>query len=468
MTALKFDFANCFSAAIGEKGLDEKNLAALREEIVAAVRHCNDTRGEGMTGWYELPYETEQVEKILNSAAAKKGKFDDVVVLGIGGSALGTIALRTALVHPFHNMLPNDKRGGLPRLHVLDNIDPDQLAAFFADVIDFSRTLFIVISKSGSTAETMSQFLLAVELIENKLGKDKIKDHLIAITDKAKGVLRPIADDWGLESYVIDDGVGGRFSVLSPVGLLPAALCGMDIEALLAGAAEMDEICKTEDFMKNPAALFAAIHFLADRDKNARLSVMMPYASGLKDVADWYCQLWAESLGKAVHDDGTPAFVGSTPVKALGATDQHSQVQMYTEGPFDKVTVFVGVEKFEKTLTIPSRFGTVDALAYLNGRTFNELMDAERVGTELALCEAHRMNMTITLPEVNANTVGQLFFMLEVATAIAGKLYKIDAFNQPGVEGGKIAAYAQMGRKGYEAKAKEIAARPAKNAKFLL
>ncbi len=465
---LTFDFGNCMQSMTGEHAIDQAWLREMENPVTKAVKHLNTTRGQGMTGWYDLPYEEEQVGKILQSATAKQGRYDDVVVLGIGGSALGTIALRTALLHPFHNLLDREKRAGVPRLHVLDNVDPDLLTGFFDDMIEFERTLFIVISKSGSTAETMSQFLLVLDLLKTRLGIGKVADHLIAITDKAKGVLRPIADELGLESYAIEDGVGGRFSVLSPVGLLPAALTGMDIKAMLAGAAAMDEQCKAEDLWQNPAAMFAAVHFLADTRLNARISVMMPYASGLKDMADWYCQLWAESLGKARDVDGREVFVGGTPVKALGVTDQHSQVQLYREGPFDKVITLIKIEKFGRNLEIPGQYQDVDALAYLGGQTFGRLLEAERMATELALTEAGRMNLCITLPEISAATVGRLFFVLEAATAMAGELYRIDAFNQPGVEAGKIATYALMGRKGYEEKAAEIAARPARDEKFIL
>ncbi len=465
---IAFDFGNCLQAAVGERGIEPAWLETLEERVCRVVGDLQNARGQGMTGWFDLPYETEQVDRILASAEAKEGRYDDIVVLGIGGSALGTIALRTALLHPFHNLLPKDQRGGLPRLHVLDNVDPDLLAAFFEDMIDPKATLFIVISKSGSTAETMSQFLTAVDLIQHRVGEKALADHLIAITDKSKGVLRPIADERKLESYWIADSVGGRFSVLSPVGLLPAALLGMDLKALQAGGAAMDERCRAADLMTNPAALYAAVHYLADTRLDARISVMMPYASSLKDVADWYCQLWAESLGKRKDTGGQDVFVGGTPVKALGVTDQHSQVQLYTEGPFDKVTTLIRVERFAKELPIPALYSDVDALAYLGGKTFGQLLEAERRGTELALTEAGRMNLTVTLPEVSAHTVGQLFFALELATAVAGGLYDIDAFNQPGVEAGKIATYALMGRSGYEEKAKEIENQPDRDPRYVL
>ena len=468
MANLTFDFNNVFAGRLGGQGLTEGMLSGVESKVKRAVAAVQKTRGQGMTGWFNLPTEKEQTRRIFASAKAKAGKYDDVVVLGIGGSALGTIALRTALLHPYHNMLDKKARKGLPRLHVLDNVDPDFLIRLFDDMLDPKRTLFLVISKSGSTAETMSQFMFAVELLTRKVGKKNLKNHLIAITDPEKGILRPIVNELGLESYAIDDAVGGRFSVLSPVGLLPAALCGMDVQALLRGAAKMDAICAKPTLFGNPAAMFAAVHYLADIKKNARLSVMMPYVSGLKDVADWYCQLWAESLGKRVNRKGQVVNVGSTPIKALGVTDQHSQVQLYTEGPYDKVTTFITVKNFASTVSIPKVYQNVEGIAYLGGKTFNRLLECEKIGTEIALCDSGRMNCTITLPAVNAETVGQLFFMFEVATAIAGELYDIDAFNQPGVEGGKIATYAQMGRKGFEKQAKAIAKRKAGSKKYMM
>jgi len=468
MPDLTIDFNNVLSTAVGKYGIKEEWLKKLEPTVKDAIKAVQKTRGSEMTGWFDLPYEKDQIKRILASARRKRGKYEDVVVLGIGGSALGTIALQSALLHPCHNLLDRQQRKGAPRLHILDNIDPVYIARFFEDVVDPHKTLFIVISKSGSTAETMSQFMLAYELIESCLGEKNLKKHLVAITDQEKGYLRPLADSLELESYVIPDGVGGRFSVLSPVGMLPAALCNMDVRGLLAGAAQMDERCKTASLFKNPAALYAAVQYLADTKLKAPLSVMMPYASGLKDVADWYSQLWAESLGKAKNRKGKTVNVGPTPIKALGATDQHSQVQLYREGPYDKITTFIGVEKFETRLPIPRVFEEVGGMGYLGGQSFNKLIDAERVATQIALTDANRMNLTVMLPKLDAKSLGQLFFLCEVATACAGELYDIDAFDQPGVEAGKVATYALMGRDGYQKEAKAIENRKPGNKKYIL
>jgi len=261
--------------------------------------------------------------------------------------------------------------------------------------------------------------------------------------------------------------VGGRFSVLSPVGLLSAAMTGIDVSALLAGAAYADKLCSEPDVWRNPAYMNAAIHYLG-YERGRTLSVMMPYAQALKDVADWFAQLWAESLGKKHDLDGNVVHIGPTPIKALGVTDQHSQVQLYVEGRFDKIVNFVAVERFQNEVPIPSGWPDTPEVNYLGGHTLNELMKVEREGTALALAEAGRPSVTFTLPEVNAFTVGQLLFTLEVQTAAIGELFRINAFDQPGVEAGKIAAYALMGRTGYEARRQEIQAGRKSSPKYVI
>lgn len=432
---ITFDFANAMDGAVGsDHGVGADELAAVAKRLPDGHAALAALRKSGEVAFFDLPYQARSIQRVKDVAAMVEGKFDAAVVLGIGGSALGTIAVRTALCHPLYNELSPEQRG-TPRLYIEDNVDPDHLKGLL-DVLDPKRTLFIVISKSGSTVETMSQLLLVRSLLGGEM-----KDNVIAITDKKEGSLRPIAAAECLDSLEVPDGVGGRFSVLSPVGLLPAAICGIDIDELLAGAADADtQRCASPSLDENDAYMAAAVEYILDR-KGHNLSVMMPYASALRDVADWYRQLWAESLGKNLD-------VGPTPIKALGVTDQHSQVQLYREGPNDKVFCFLKVGAFGTELEIPAGYPKVDALNYIGGHTFNELIEFERIATTLALTDVERPNYTITLPAVTPYALGQLFHMLEVKTAIAGQLYGIDAFNQPGVEAGKVLAYGLMGRKG--------------------
>ena len=312
----------------------------------------------------------------------------------------------------------------------------------------------------------MSQYLIVSDLLKQRYGKN-YGEHMILTTDAAKGNLHKISVADGLKMFVVPDGVGGRFSEMCPVGLLAAAVAGIDIEEMLAGAAAMDARCQSDDYLKNPA-LFAAGAMICAMEKGLNIHVMMPYADSLKYMADWYAQLWAESLGKNVHRDGTPCAAGQTPVKSLGVTDQHSQVQLYTEGPDDKVITFLRVADFRSKITIPVGCEEFPDVSFLCGKTLNELLDAELHATEYALLKAAKPSWMITLPEVNAYTLGQLMYFFEMQTAYAGELLDVDAFNQPGVEEGKNAAYALLGRKGYETKAIELDARPESDTRYVL
>ncbi|MCL2874330.1 MAG: glucose-6-phosphate isomerase [Defluviitaleaceae bacterium] len=464
--ALKFDFNNVMAELLGENGISEGEIAALCGKIEAASGAMLTDRDKKMA-WRNLPYNQDEiVREILDYVAEVKDDFDTFVVLGIGGSALGPMAVQQALNHPYYNELSREKRGGFPRLYIADNVDPERLVYLF-DIIDLEKTLFNVVSKSGSTSETMSQFMIIKEMLESKLGKEKAKEHIVATTDKEKGNLIKIAKDEGYKIFYVPSDVGGRFSELTPVGLLAAAFCGIDIKELLAGAAFMDEICKEANIYKNPAHMYALINYIA-MERGMPISVMMPYADSLKYMSDWYGQLWAESLGKRLDNDGNVVNVGPTPVKALGATDQHSQVQLYVEGPSDKIVVFVGVDKYKEEITIPKIFGDIPSIGFLGGVTQNTLIQYEQIATEYALLKNGKMNMTITFPEVNAFTVGQFIYMLEVATGFAGELMNINAFDQPGVEEGKNATYALFGHPGYEEKRKELDSRPSKNPKYVI
>lgn len=453
MDGLALDLRRSMEEVIGERGLTKELLDGLTPRLEQARTTVLSSRGAGMLGFINLPY--ADPTKLLDFAKEVEGRYDALVVLGIGGSALGAIALATALLPFYYNELDAGGRGGRPRLYVLDNVDPDEAAALLGR-LDLRRTLFNVISKSGTTGETMAGYLVAAEALRAEVGRDAMARHLVFTTDPAGGVLRRIGASLGVPMFDIPEGVGGRFSVLSPVGLVPAALTGMDVPALLKGAADMaGHLAETEGW-GNLACAFAGSQYLHYTVFNRRVSVMMPYSARLRDLADWYRQLWAESLGKAVDRQGRTVSVGPLPVKSLGVTDQHSQLQLYAEGPDDKVITFVGVSEFEHTVAIPAPAEEAAALGYLGGHTMGELMHAEQIGTAWALARQGRPSLTLTLKKVDAYHLGALIYLLEMATAISGELYDIDAFNQPGVELSKQATYALMGRPGYEELAKEI------------
>lgn len=465
MMKLRLDYNNMMEEFVGEKGLSKKDFDKIAPKFGPAAAAMKAKRANGGMDWRDLPHnQNEVVKDILDYAAKIRDEVEYFVLLGIGGSALGPMAVHQALLHPFYNDLPRDKRG--PKFYIADNVDPERLTYLF-QVVDMSKCLFNVVSKSGATSETMSQFMIVKEMLEKAIGKEKAKERIVATTDAKVGNLIKIAKEEGYKTFIIPSGVGGRFSQLSPVGLLPAAICGIDIKGLLEGAAFMDELCNEDDVFKNPAYAYAALNYAA-LCKGANICVMMPYADRLKYISDWYVQLWAESLGKKYDNEGNLVNIGPTPIKALGATDQHAQVQLFAEGPFDKLVVFVGVDKFHEDIKIPKIFEDMPNIGFLGGHTHGALLKTEQMATEFALMKSGKMNMTVTLPEVNAHTLGQLLYMLEVATGFMGELMNINAFDQPGVEEGKNATYAMMGRPGYEEKKKEIDAAPEKKSEYVI
>ena len=464
---ISLDVNHMMADVLGDHGITRAEVEALAPTAAKAVANVESNRGTGWLGWTELPYNQDAiVADIEKTAADIRKRFKAFVVLGIVGSALGPIAIQQALNHLHYNELPDDKRPG-PRFYVEDNIDPERMAALF-DVIDVQDTCFNVITKSGATAETMSQYLILSTALQEKVGADWAS-HIVATTDTEKGNLIKLAREHGFKTFYIPATVGGRFSELSPVGLLPAAVCGIDIRGMLSGAKCMDKRCKSESVWENPALMEAVLQYICMQEKHVNVQVVMPYADSLKYMADWFCQLWAESLGKNVTRDGQPCHFGQTPTKALGVTDQHSQLQLYTEGPFDKVVTLMKVGSFRKTTDIPHGCEEFKDVAFLGGKTLNQLIEAERQGTEYALFKAHRLTQTITLPVVSAQTIGQLIYFFEMATAYAGELLNIDAFNQPGVEESKIASYAVLGNTSekYAAKREEMQHKPAEKKEYI-
>lgn len=448
---VKLNYKNADVAVIGEEnGLNiQSEFGAYQDTIANIIKDLNqrkDKPGQWLQ-WMNLGYNEETLWYVKEYAAMVKDRFENILVLGIGGSALGGIAVTEALLKPYWNLLSEEQREGMPRIFFLDNIDPDTMNGLF-EVLDLSKTLVNVITKSGDTAETMSQFMIVKDRLEKELG-DNYRYNIVATTDKRTGILRQIAEQEGYKTFVVPDDVGGRFSVFSAVGLLPFALVGIDVDAIVNGIKDMDLALKNTDINENIAAQNALIHFLMDTKKGKNLSVMMPYSSRLKYVSDWYVQLWAESLGKNKDKDDKDVHVGPTPIKALGATDQHSQIQLYNEGPNNKLINFIRVEEFDTTLEIPNIF-EYTGIGYLGGKSINRLINAEADSTRVALSDYGRPTVTITIPKIDAYHIGQLLYMLEVQTAITGELYHINTFNQPGVEQAKNYTYALMGRAGYE------------------
>ncbi len=384
--------------------------------------------------------------RLLESVRAQEEwlkRFDTLVVVGIGGSGLGNIAIKESLRPSGWNHLSKDERGGWLRVYVLDNVDPDAVASVL-DEIDLKSTVFNVISKSGGTTETLANYLIVRGLLEI-YGLDP-RDHLIFTTDPDKGLLRKLALEEDIRTLEIPPEVGGRFSVLTPVGMLAALALGLTPELFHEGGLKMLEICRKADWKENPALQIALSHYLHYL-KGRNVSVMMAYSSRLLSLADWYRQLWAESLGKRFTKDGRKVEVGQTPVKALGAVDQHSQLQLYNEGPDDKIITFLRLKRFSREVVIPRVHEDLDAFGYLRGHMLSNLLKTELLGTLISLVENGRPVLLVDFDTLDEHHLGMFFVLYELATAVMGELLNVNAYDQPGVERGKRVTKALMGER---------------------
>jgi glucose-6-phosphate isomerase len=439
---VRLDYTGCLKERAGSAGLGRAEIRAGCRAAAAAMRHLRRDLDAGKYGFDAILDDRRMIAGSVREGQRLARLADVLIVNGIGGSALGPMALQSA-------MRPRKRR-----LVALDNVDPEGFSAKLAG-LDPERVAVNAITKSGSTAETMANLLILLKWMERALGPRYVR-HWTATTDPRKGDLLVLARRLGIPVLSIPENVGGRFSVLTPVGLLPAAFLGLDVAALVDGARLMRRHCWSAPPEINAGVLGAVLlHLMATR-RRRNIQVLMPYADGLVHFADWYRQLWAESLGKRVDRRGRTVETGQTPVTSLGVTDQHSQVQLYMEGPHDKVVTFLEVARLRKDVAIPKMHADLTSLGYLGGRSMAALLAAEKRGTEIALTAAGRPNFTYLLPTINEHVLGQLIYLFELQTALSGELYGINAFDQPGVEAGKIAAFALMRREGYQAKAEEL------------
>lgn len=454
---LTIDYRNAMAGAVGaEHGVTDAMLDELAQFIATQHERLTVERASGGQRWMDLPSDTALVAEIDAFAAEARERYQDFILIGIGGSSLGAIATIQALAQPFRNLLAPGERKG-PRFFVLDNPDPEKVAATL-EMVDLPNTLINVVTKSGQTAETMANFLAARQALEAVVGAEQARTQIVATTDPSAGLLRALADQEGYRTFPVPPGVDGRMTVLSAVGMLPAAICGCDIGGMLAGARAMRDRTQSSDIRENPAYLLTALCILANTRLSKSILVTMPYADALFGLTDWFRQLWAESLGKRLSVDGAEVFTGQTPVKALGAIDQHSQIQLYTEGPNDKLISLIAVDRYRDDITIEETPAGIAELDYLKGTELGALLRHERLATAWALTEADRPNYTISIPTIDAAILGEFFYLYELQTVMGGALLNVNPFGQPGVEAGKNATYALMGREGYEVLREELLA----------
>ena len=425
---------------------DRFNINNKVDEALKQNAHIVDIIKEGkcsnMLGWKCLTtHQDKVVADIIAYCDEVRDKFDDFIVLGVGGSALGAKAIFNTLCSATYNMQDRDKRKG-PRFYVLDNIDPIEIKEI-VETINIEKTLINVVSKSGTTTESMSQFLAFWDLLVDALGEEKAKQNVVFTTDKENGLLSKLEKERGFKAFYIPAGVGGRFSVLSPVGLLPACMIGVDIKELLQGAREAQDMC--ERSIEDNVAYKKAILEYELNKIGINMIVTMPYSSKLKEYSYWYAQLLAESIGKEQNRNGEKIRCGLTPVSALGATDQHSQLQLYMEGPLDKLLVCVRVKEFNEKYGVQSDALGLQDLEHLKNFEFGKLINMERKSTLCGLEHGGIPYMEIVVPDISARTLGALFMLNMYEIAYLGELYNVDAYNQPGVEYGKRATLAGLG-----------------------
>jgi len=428
------------------EGIAETDLAQIQESFVQIHRGLHAMRDMGQVQFMNLPYLEDYLLKIEAEAIQLRQNFDVMVVLGIGGSGLGAKAIGEASQSL---LVPGSKPSGQKSLYVLDTLDPDIILRLI-ETLDLKRTVFNVVSKSGNTVETMAQFLIFTEVLKKKLGAQEYRKNIVMTTDAHKGTLRKLCLEEEFRSFEILPGVGGRFSVLSPVGLLPAAFLGVSIQEIAEGAIRMDKRCKIEDLWTNPGAMLAVVAFLLAEKKSRRNLVIFNYDENLQSSAEWFRQLWAESLGKKTDLQGKQVRAGITPILSSGPRDQHSQVQLFAEGPLDKMVMFWSQEKFSTEFHVPTLYGDQENLSYLGGKSLSDILDAELEATQQSLSEAGVPNFRMMLFGRDAYSLGQLFYLFEIATVYVGGFLNVNPYDQPGVELGKKYLYGKLGRKGFE------------------
>ncbi len=422
--------STCFAEAIGTGGLDRVLYERMLDRTRPVLENLRKAHDDGSLALLGLPGARADIEALGPVADDFRARFDDVVVLGTGGSSLGgktLCALADAGFGP---------AAGAPRLHFMDNIDPHTFDALLA-ALDMARTGFLVISKSGSTAETLTQFLVCYAAADKAAAG--AGERFTAISEPGDNVLRRLAGRFGIDVLDHDPGVGGRYSALSLVGLLPAMIAGLDAARVREGAASvLDVLLKAHAPDQVEPAIGAAIAVGLARENRIGTTVLMPYVDRLADFGLWFRQLWAESLGKKGN--------GTTPIRALGTVDQHSQLQLYLDGPRDKMFTVIMLGTKRAGAGIDPELADDDALAYLRGKTMGDLMEAEQSATAKTLVERGRPTRIFRLKTLDERTIGGLMMHFMLETIIAAHLLGVDPFDQPAVEQGKVLAREYLAR----------------------
>lgn len=429
--ALRYDYLNMLRPRIGNEGVSNEELHAMVGKLEHARTALEAACKEGRLGFFSVPSQKPSQRKMRAFLNGLDKKVHTLVSVGIGGSALGGQAVLKAL-----KGLEKTRSRTFKVVFAGDATDPQALHDVIESV-DWSSACINVISKSGGTLEPMSVFVLLRDQLYKAVGKKKGARRIICTTDEEKGTLLDIARQEGYETLPVPDNVGGRFSVLTEVGMFSAMAAGINVQDIWDGAKEENARFWKKQPMQNVPMIYAALQYLLYQ-KGKHLSVMMPYADRLSLIGSWYRQLWAESLGKKVDRKGRVVNIGPTPISAVGPADQHSQIQLYNEGPNDKIISFIEIDKYKHDYRLGDPYPDVDNVNYFAGATFSEIVHYERQGTAEALTENGRPNGTLALPALDAESLGCYLQAMMCSAAVMGELFDINAFDQPGVEAGKV------------------------------
>jgi glucose-6-phosphate isomerase len=429
--------------------VEQQELNAFQKELNVVHPMLFNKKGKGndFLGWLDLPsgITEDEIVRIENEAQRLKSMSDVVVVIGIGGSYLGARALLEATKHSFSHMLKEQDNPEI--IYAGHHISQDYLQDL-TEVLDQKNYSIIVISKSGTTTEPAIAFRLLKNHLDAKYGGKEAKKRIVAITDKERGALKKLATEEGYPTYVVPDDVGGRYSVLSPVGLLPVACGGFDIRALIKGAKEMEELIKsTPDMEKNPAAKYAAVRNILYR-KGKAVEFMVNYLPSLYYITEWWKQLYGESEGKQNR--------GILPHGVSFTTDLHSMGQYIQDGLRVIFETTLSVEKTKHKINIPEDDANLDGLNYIAGKDLQYVNKMAELGTTLAHVDGNVPNMHIRIPEITPYYLGQLIYFFEAGCALSGYILDVNPFDQPGVEDYKRNMFALLGKPGFEAETKAI------------
>jgi len=444
-----FDFNNIISENVGDRGISYSEIKNSKEFLVEIKRRIKDKTNND---YYPLimPLDMQkEIQKIKEYAVKIQENFDNFVVVGMGGSSLGNELLHYAINGIFYN--ENHARK-YPKLYFFDNVDPESIKDAI-DLLDMKKTVFNIITKSGTTSETMLN-MLAIGASLKKEGLS-LKDHLIFTTDPEKGFLREMSKETEIKTFPIHPLLGGRFSVLSHVGLVSAAVTGVDIEALIEGALKELEDIKAKDVLRSQALLLPLFQYNLNKS-GVNINVIFSYSDSLYYIGEWYKQLMAESLGKRYSREGKDIFTGITPLFLKGTTDQHSVLQLLIEGPFDKFIIFMAPKKYRKEIKVSEEIIRDERINYLQDREYSSLIKSEYLATKAALTKNGRPNVSIEFDKIDEFNIGRAIYMLEYGIIALGEMLNINPIDQPGVELGKKYTYGIMGRKGFEKERNEF------------